>query len=85
MNAESEMATSDGLGGSKLKQRVYRVYHAGMHTDYLNEQDVVDAFDSLAPAADLRVICSEAREHRSTINLLNDGSKFLVEFTWEVV
>jgi len=64
---------------------VYRAYHAGMHADYANEHDVVEAFDGLATPAALRAMCSAARTGTTQFALLNDGSKFLVEYTREVL
>lgn len=71
---------------ARLKHRVYRAYHAGMHADYANEHDLVEAFvGDLASAASLRALCSAARTGTSQFALLNDGSKFLVEYTREAV
>lgn len=68
----------------KLKHRVYRAYHAGMHADYETASDIVEAFASLAKADRLFALCSAAKTGTSQFALLNDGSKFLVTYTREV-
>lgn len=69
---------------AKTSLRVFRAYHAGMHADYATAEDVVVAFESLASPASLRAMCSAARSGTCQFALLNDGSKFLVEYTREV-
>lgn len=66
-----------------MSQPVYcwRAYHAGMHADYESADDVVDAFSSLASTASLRALCSQAERGTTQFALLDDGSKFLVEYT----
>lgn len=77
-----DMDTSDGLGASLMRSAVYRAYHAGMHADYETAEDLVEAFEGkLASAAYLGSICSMAEDRGFWSALLNDGSKFLVEYT----
>lgn len=65
--------------------RVFRAYHAGMHADYATAEDVVGAFEGLASPASLRAMCSAAKTGTTQFALLDDGSKFLVEHTQEVI
>lgn len=69
------------VSSALLKHRVYRAYHAGMHADYETAEDVVSAFEGLGEPAALRALCSAAKAGTCQFALLNDGSKFLVEYT----